>query len=132
MFVRLRVQPSICYRHFIFVATWQQCPNMTSVSLLVNLSIVHFIYFVLPFFLHSKYICSFSASFGGIFSLFLGLSFITVIEVLYYFAIRPTINWRKFQSNQETKLKRRKKILNAKLTNTKITPQIKNVYTIYK
>uniref|UniRef100_A0A6P7H609 Sodium channel protein Nach-like n=1 Tax=Diabrotica virgifera virgifera TaxID=50390 RepID=A0A6P7H609_DIAVI len=37
------------------------------------------------------------SSFGGVYSLFLGCSLITVIEVFYYFTVRLTVNMKIFE-----------------------------------
>lgn len=40
----------------------------------------------------------FKALLGGVYSLFIGLSFITFLEIFYFFTIRLWANYRKFQN----------------------------------
>jgi hypothetical protein len=53
----------------------------------------------------------FTASLGGIFSLFLGCSFMSGVEVLYYFTLRLFMRLRKEHVEQSMQIKRHPEVI---------------------
>jgi hypothetical protein len=52
----------------------------------------------------------FAASLGGIFSLFLGCSFMSGVEVLYFFTLRLFVHLRRGQLEQSTQTRRHPRV----------------------